>query len=163
MKRQNRQFTKFITSLKFPGLQYSKVSHGPMFASGFESTGGDRKLLRASSFTALNLLFSRCTTRNFPDVDQTVWAQHTGSIFSNFESSPCHRAERYGCHRFGVAELLPKKLICSKGRQTKDFRWILNSIPETLPRMLKKHAAKDGTSLATRRAKSERLSGILSL
>ena len=62
---------------------YSKVDHGPMFASSFiESAGRDRKLLRASSFTALNLLFSRCTTRNFLNVDQTVWAQHTGSIFS---------------------------------------------------------------------------------
>ena len=57
-----------------------------MFASSFiESAGRDRKLLRASSFTALNLLFSRCTTRNFLNVDQTVWAQHTGLIFSDFE------------------------------------------------------------------------------
>ena len=65
---------------------HSKVYHGPMFASSFiESAGRDRKLLRASSFTALNLLFSRCTTRNFLNVDQTVWAQHTGLIFSDFE------------------------------------------------------------------------------
>ena len=65
---------------------HSKVYHGPMFASSFiESAGRDRKLLRASSFTALNLRFSRCTTRNFLNVDQTVWAQHTGLIFSDFE------------------------------------------------------------------------------
>ena len=58
-----------------------------MFASSFiESAGRDRKFLRASSFTALNLLFSRCTTRNFLNVDQTVWAQHTGLIFSDFET-----------------------------------------------------------------------------
>ena len=64
---------------------------------------------------------------------------------------------------FGVAQLLAKKSICSEGRHTKDFSSILNSIPETLPQMLKKHAAKDGESPATRRAKSKRLSGILSL
>ena len=83
------------------------------------------------------------------------------------KSSPCHRAdlraERYGCHRFDVAELLAKKSICSEGRHTKDFSLILNSVPETLPRMLRKHAAKEGGSPTMRRAKSERLSGILSL
>ena len=56
-----------------------------------------------------------------------------------------------------------KKSICSEGRHTKDFSSILNSVPETLPRMLKKHAAKDGASPTTRRAKSKRLSSILSL
>ena len=63
----------------------------------------------------------------------------------------------------GVAETLAKKSICSEGRHTKDFSSILNSIPETLPQMLKKHAAKDGESLATKKTKTERLSGILSL
>ena len=136
-----------------------------MFASSFiESPGRDRKLLRAPSFTALNLLFSRCTTRNFfNERCQTVWAQHTGLISLTLKSSPCYRAERYGCHRFGVAQLLAKKSICSEGRHTKGFCSIINSVPETLPQMLKKHAAKDGASPPTRRAKSERLSCILSL
>ena len=44
-----------------------------------------------------------------------------------------------------------------------DKEFSLVSVPETLPRMLKEHHAKDGASPATRRAKSERLSGILSL
>ena len=111
---------------------YSKVDHGPMFASSFiETAGRDRKLLRASSFTALNLLFSRSTTRNFIDVDQTVCARNARVQFSlTLKSSPCHWAERYGCHRFGVAELLAKKSICSEGRHTKDFSSILNSVPE---------------------------------
>ena len=63
--------------------------------------------------------------------------------------------------RCGVVD--EKKLICSEGRHTKDFGSIYFSVPETLPRMLKKHAAKDGVSPAMRRAKSERVSGILSL
>ena len=79
------------------------------------------------------------------------------------QSFHCQKQKRYRCSRFGVAETLAKKSICSEGRHTKDFSSILNSIPETLPQMLKKHAAKDGASPATRRATSERLSGILSL
>ena len=62
-----------------------------------------------------------------------------------------------------LAELLTKKLICLEGRHTKDFSSIYFSVPETLPRILKKHAAKDGVSPAMRRATSERVSCILSL
>ena len=145
---------------------HSKIYHGPMFASSFiESAGRDRKLLGASSFTALNLrssshvapLATSSTLIKLIGRNTRVWFSLT------LKSSPCHRAERYGCHRFGVAQLLAKKSICSEGRHTKDVSSILNSVPETLPQMLKKHAAKGGASPATRRAKSERLSGILSL
>ena len=91
--------------------------------------------------------------------------QRKGSVRKHvkIKSSHCHKPERYRCSRSGVAKTLAKKSICSEGRHTKDFSSILNSIPETLPQMLKKHAAKDGASPATRRAKSERLSGIISL
>ena len=70
---------------------------------------------------------------------------------------------RSACKPSGVAETSGKKSICSEERHTKDFSLILNSVPETLPRMLKKQAAKDGASPATRRAKLERLSGVLSV
>ena len=82
--------------------------------------------------------------------------------YVKIQSSHCHKPKRYGSHS-GVAEALAKKSICSEGRHTKDFSSILNSVPETLPRMLKKHAAKDEASPATRKTKLERLSGILSL
>ena len=94
---------------------------------------------------------------------QTVWVLNTGSISSDFAKFCATRHRSMAVTRFGVAELLTKKLICSEGRRTKDFGSIYYSVPETLPQMLKKHAAKDGVSRATRRAKSERVSGILSL
>ena len=78
-------------------------------------------------------------------------------------SLPRDKPKRYGCGRSGVAGTLAKKSICSEGRHAKDFSSVLNSVPETLPRMLKKHAAKDGASPATRRTKSDKLLGILSL
>ena len=65
--------------------------------------------------------------------ESTVWVLNTSLISSNFE-------------KFSVPQ------------GTEVF-----FVPETLPRMLKKHAAKDGVSPAMRRAKSERVSGILSL
>ena len=59
-----------------------------------------------------------------------------------------------------VAELLTRKLIYLEGRHTHTgFGYY--SVPETLLRMLEVHAAKDGVTRATRRAKSERVSGIL--
>ena len=133
----------------------------PAGSSFNESAGRDRRLLRASS-TALNLLSHVAPLATSLTLIK-LFGRNTRVSFSlTLKSFPCYRAERYGCHRFGVAQLLAKKSICSEGRHTKGFCSILNSIPETLPQMLKTHAAKDGASPATRRAKSERLSGILS-
>ena len=111
-------------------------------------------------------------TRFFEPKDLAKLQQGRGSArkYVKIQSSHCHKPKRYGwgggvygCSRSGVAETLAKKSICSEGRHTKDFSSILNSVPETLPRMLKKHAAKDGAPPATKRTQSERLSGILSL
>ena len=63
--------------------------------------------------------------------------------------SPCHKAQNSMAVTALVAELLTKKLICSEGRGTKDFGSIYYSVLETLPQMLKKHAATDGVSRAT--------------
>ena len=143
---------------------HSKVYHGPMLpAVSLKALGvtgsfwGHRRSRHWISFSHVAPLATSLTLIKLFGRNTRVWFSLT------LKSSPCHRAERYSCHRFRVAQLLPKKSICSEGRHTKDFSSILNSVQETLPQMLKKHAAKDGASPATRRAKSERLSGILSL
>ena len=110
---------------------------------------------------------SRCTQDDF-NLATSLWinclgAKHEFDFVKLRKSSPCHKAQKYGCHRWALRSCWRKKLICSEGRHTKDFGSIYFSVPETLPRMLKKHAAKDGVSPAMRRAKSERVSVILSL
>ena len=115
-----------------------------MFASSVtESAGRDRKLRRASTFTALNLLFSRCTTRYFPDVDQTaaVWAQHTGSILSNVEKFSVPQGREVWLSPFWPLGAVGGEVDLFGGAPRERILAILNSVPETLPRMLKKHVA----------------------
>ena len=145
---------------------HSKVYHGPMFASSFiESAGmgvtgsfwGHRRSRHwissshvAPLATSLTLIKLLGATHGFDFLRLWKVLRATGQrgmAVTVLALRSCRRRSRF----------------VRRGATQRILARFLNSIPETLPQMPKKHAAKDGESPATRRAKSERLSGILSL